>query len=270
MSNRKELELTTTKMLAHVEDGIGWLTFNNPERRNAVSLEMWQGLGDIMEAFEADTDVRIVVVQGAGDKSFVAGADISEFDKKRANAEQRYEYGKISQRGHRSLRTFSKPLIAMIHGYCIGGGLVIALSCDIRFATPKSRFGIPATKLGLGYDHGGVVALASLVGPARAADILYSARQFEAEEAQQMGLINFVVDEDELENKVKEYANTIGGNAPLTIKAAKASLKAYLGYGYLAEYAHIEQLVNDCFNSEDYAEGRKAFMEKRKPKFSGK
>jgi enoyl-CoA hydratase/carnithine racemase len=256
-------------MLARVEDGIGWVTFNNPERRNAVSLEMWQALGDIMEAFEADPAVRLAILQGAGGKSFVAGADISEFEQKRANAQQRYEYGAISQRGHRSLRTFSKPLIAMIHGYCIGGGLVIALSCDVRFATPKSRFGIPAAKLGLGYDHGGVVALASLVGPARAADILYSARQFDTAEAHAMGLINFVAEEADLEHRVREYAATIGSNAPLTIKAAKASLKAYLGYGSLADHKHIEAMVNQCFDSEDYKEGRTAFMEKRKPQFKG-
>jgi enoyl-CoA hydratase len=261
------IELNTTKILAHVEDGIGWLTFNNPERRNAVSLEMWQALGDAMEAFEADADVRLVVLKGAGDKSFVAGADISEFEKHRANAEQRYEYAKISQRGHRSLRTFTKPLIAMIRGYCIGGGLVIALACDVRFATPASRFGVPAAKLGLGYDYTGVVALSTLVGPARTADIIYSARQFEAAEAMQMGIINFVVDDAELESRVREYAATISSNAPLTIRAAKASLKAYLNYAMLPDYKHIEAMVNQCFDSEDYREGRRAFMEKRKPQF---
>jgi enoyl-CoA hydratase/carnithine racemase len=264
------LNLNTTKMLAHVEDGIGWVTFNNPERRNAVSLEMWQALGDIMEAFEADPDVRLVVLRGAGDKSFVAGADISEFDKHRANAEQRYEYAKISQRGHRSLRNFSKPLIAMIRGFCIGGGLVIAVACDVRFATPGSRFGVPAAKLGLGYDYTGVVALGRLIGPSRTADVLYSARQFEAAEAQSMGLINFVVDEAELESRVREYAATISRNAPLTIRAAKASIKAFSEYAMLPDYKHIEAMVNQCFDSEDYREGRTAFMEKRKPEFKNR
>lgn len=264
------LKLNTTKMLAHVEDGIGWVTFNNPERRNAVSLEMWQALGDIMEAFDADPDVRLVVLRGAGERSFVAGADISEFEKHRANAEQRYEYAKISQRGHQSLRNFTKPLIAMIRGYCIGGGLVIALACDVRFATPASRFGVPASKLGLGYDYTGVVALARLVGPARTADILYSARQFEAAEAQAMGLLNFVVDDAELENRVRDYAATIGANAPLTIRAAKAAIKAYSTYALMPDYKHIEAMVNECFDSEDYREGRRAFMEKRKPEFRGR
>jgi enoyl-CoA hydratase len=264
------MNLTTTKMLAHVEDHIGWVTFNNPERRNAVSLEMWQALGDIMTAFDADPDVRLVVLRGAGEKSFVAGADISEFEKHRANSEQRYEYAKTSQRGHRSLREFSKPLLAMIRGYCIGGGLVIALACDVRFATPSSRFGVPASKLGLGYDYTGVVALARLVGPARTADILYSARQFEAAEAQQMGLINFVVDDADLEQRVRDYAATIGANAPLTIRAAKASLQAFSQYALLPDYKHIEAMVNQCFDSEDYREGRQAFMEKRKPEFRGR
>jgi len=261
------LKLNTTKMLARVEDGIGWVTFNNPERRNAVSLEMWQALGDIMEAFEADPEVRLVVLQGAGDKSFVAGADISEFEQHRGNAEQRYEYAKISQRGHQSLRNFTKPLIAMIRGYCIGGGLVIALACDVRLATPASRFGVPAAKLGLGYDYTGVVALARLVGPSRTADILYSARQFEAAEAHAMGLLNFIVEDAELEHRVREYAATIGGNAPLTIRAAKAAIKAYSTYALLPDFKHIEAMVNECFDSEDYREGRRAFMEKRKPIF---
>jgi enoyl-CoA hydratase len=261
------LTLNTTKMQAHVEDGIGWVTFNNPERRNAVSLEMWQALGDIMEAFEADPEVRLVVLRGAGDKSFVAGADISEFEQHRANAEQRYEYAKISQRGHQSLRNFSKPLIAMIRGFCIGGGLVIAVACDVRFATPRSRFGVPAAKLGLGYDYTGVVALGRLIGPSRTADILYSARQFEAPEAHAMGLINFVVEDAELETRVRDYAATISGNAPLTIRAAKAAIKAYSNYAMLPDYKHIEAMVNACFDSEDYREGRRAFMEKRKPQF---
>ncbi len=264
------MNLSTTKMLAHVADNIGWVTFNNPERRNAVSLEMWQALGDIMEAFDADPGVRLVVLRGAGDKSFVAGADISEFEKHRSNSEQRYKYAETSQRGHRSLRDFSKPLLAMIRGYCIGGGLVIALACDVRFATPGSRFGVPAAKLGLGYDYPGVVALARLVGPSRTADILYSARQFEAAEALQMGLINFVVEEAELEQRVRDYAASISANAPLTIRAAKASLQAFAKYALMPDFKHIEAMVNQCFDSEDYREGREAFMAKRKPEFRGR
>ena len=159
------IKLKTEKILADVEGGIGWLTFNHPQRRNAVSLEMWQGIGDALEAFQQDERVRVVVMKGAGGKAFAAGADISEFDQHRANAQQRREYGEISGRGHHWLSHLEKPFIAMIQGFCIGGGLAIALNADVRFATPGSRFGIPAAKLGLGYEYAGTAALARLVGP---------------------------------------------------------------------------------------------------------
>jgi enoyl-CoA hydratase len=263
------VKLNTQKMLARVEAGVGWVTFNNPERRNAVSLEMWQALGDIMEAFEHDPAVRVVVLTGAGDKAFVAGADISEFEERRSSSEQRESYGAVSGRGYAALSRCSKPVIAMIRGYCIGGGLLIALAADIRFATPGSKFGVPAAKLGLGYDYAGVAGLARLVGPARTADILYSARQLEAEEALSCGLIEFLVEDGALEQRVAEYAAAITRNAPLTIRAVKASLHAYSRYSVRTDNAEVEELVKRCYDSEDYREGRRAFMEKRKPEFHG-
>jgi enoyl-CoA hydratase len=264
------IQLNTNKMLARVENGIGWVTFNNPERRNAVSLEMWQALGDIMQAFEADDAVRVVVLTGAGGKAFVAGADISEFEEQRANDGQRQSYGVVSGRGYGSLTRCSKPVIAMIRGYCIGGGLLIALAADIRFATPDSKFGVPAAKLGLGYDYPGVAALARLVGPARTADILYSARHLEADEALRHGLIEFVVRDRLLEDSVTEYAESITRNAPLTIRAVKASLQAYSRYTQRTDLAAVEEQIKRCYDSEDYREGRRAFMEKRKPEFRGR
>ncbi|MDH5738522.1 MAG: enoyl-CoA hydratase-related protein, partial [Gammaproteobacteria bacterium] len=144
------MELKTEKMLASVDNGIGWITFNNPARRNAISLEMWEGMGVILEAFQNDASVRVVVMRGAGGKAFVSGADISEFDKNRSNAEQKVAYGRVAANANRWLSKLDKPLIAMIQGYCIGGGLATALGADIRFATPGSVFGIPAAKLGLG------------------------------------------------------------------------------------------------------------------------
>jgi enoyl-CoA hydratase len=264
------IQLKTTKMLARVENGIGWVTFNNPERRNAVSLEMWQALGEIMEAFDADDAVRVVVLTGAGDKAFVAGADISEFEEQRSSSEQRQSYGEVSGRGFVALSRCSKPVIAMIRGYCIGGGLVIALAADIRFATPASKFGVPAAKLGLGYDYSGVAALARLVGPARTADILYSARHLDADEALRYGLIEFLVEDSALEQNVTDYAAAITRNAPLTIRAVKASLQAYSRYTQRSDTAAVEELVKRCYDSEDYREGRRAFMEKRKPEFRGR
>ncbi|MBP6817288.1 MAG: enoyl-CoA hydratase/isomerase family protein [Burkholderiaceae bacterium] len=266
----RHLALDTGKILAEVSDGVGWLTFNNPERRNAVSLEMWQGLAQATTAFEADPEVRVVVLRGAGGRSFAAGADISEFEQHRANAEQKKRYGELAAGGHRGLAKLSKPLIAMIQGFCIGGGLAIALSADLRFATPGSRFAIPAAKLGLGYDYPGLAALARLVGPSATKDILFSARMLEADEALRIGLINFVVDEAELENRVREYAARVAANAPMTVHAVKSAMQVFERYSADPGSAEIAALVDACFNSDDYKEGRRAFMEKRTPRFSGR
>ena len=264
------MKLNTTKMLAHVEDGIGWITFNSPERRNAISLEMWEGLGVILENFQNDKDVRVVVMKGAGDKAFVSGADISEFDTKRGSAEQKKQYGEVSANANRWLGKLDKPLIAMIQGFCIGGGLATALSADVRFATPDSTFGIPAAKLGLGYDYGGLKALCNLVGPSRAKDIMFSARFLKVEEALRIGLINFVVSREELEKEVKGYAKMVAANAPLTVKAAKAAVNEAMKDAANRDIDSINAMVNACFDSEDYKEGRVAFKEKRKPSFQGR
>ena len=264
------MELKTNKMLASVEEGIGWITFNNPARRNAISLEMWEGLGDILESFQHDSNVRVVIMKGAGDKAFVSGADISEFDSKRGNAEQKKRYGEISANANRWLGKLDKPLIAMIQGFCIGGGLATALSADVRIATEDSTFGIPAAKLGLGYDYGGLKVLCDLVGPSRAKDIMFSARFLDAEEALRIGLVNFVVTRDELEQRVKDYAALIAGNAPLTVKAAKAAVSEAMKDADKRDLTNVNAMVNSCFDSEDYKEGRRAFMEKRKPHFEGR
>jgi len=266
----KQLVLETTKILAEVSEGIGWLTFNQPERRNAISLEMWQGIGDAMEMMEADADVRVVIMKGAGGKAFASGADISEFDQRRANAAQRHEYAQISVRGSQWLARFSKPLIAMIDGYCIGGGLAIALNADIRFATPGSRLGIPAARLGLGYEYPGLAALARLVGPSTARDMLFSARLLEADEALRVGLVNFIVSQESILKDVLVYAERIASNAPLTVKAAKAAVNAYEKYSQIEAASAIADLVDACFDSEDYKEGRRAFAEKRAPEFKGR
>jgi enoyl-CoA hydratase len=264
------LELGTDKLQARIERGIGFITLNNPERHNAVSLEMWRALGDVMEVFDADESVRVTVISGAGGRAFASGADISEFEQQRSNSVQRESYGEISQRGFRAVSNFSKPSIAMIQGYCLGGGLLLALATDLRFATAGSKFGVPATKLGLGYDYSGVAALARVVGPARTADLLFSARQLDAAEARESGLVNFVVPDGELATRVDDYARRVADNAPLTIRAIRASLRVYSRYAQLPDASSVEPLVKRCFDSEDYREGRRAFMEKRKPNFQGK
>lgn len=264
------LTLSTEKILAEVEGGTGWLTFNNPARRNAMSMEMWQGVGDALEAFQNDPAVRVVVLRGAGGKAFVSGADISEFDQHRASAEQRVQYSEINSRGNRWLRQIDKPVVAMIEGFCIGGGLAIALTADVRIATPDSRFGIPAAKLGLGYDFGGLATLARLVGPSVARDILFSARFLPADEALRVGLINRIVPAGELEAEVRAYAALVAANAPLTVRAAKAALREWERDPDKRDLARIEAMVNACFDSEDYKEGRRAFAEKRPPQFQGR
>jgi enoyl-CoA hydratase len=262
---------TTDRILTRAADGIGWITLNNPQRRNAISLEMWRGIGAALEAFQHDDAVRVVVMRGAGGQAFAAGADISEFDQHRANAEQREQYAAAGALGHEWLRRFAKPLLALIEGFCIGGGLAVALCADVRFATPGSRFAIPAAKLGLGYEYPGVAALARLIGPSATRDLLFSARQVEADEALRLGLVNFVVGDGEIEARVTRYAATIAANAPLTIRAAKAAVAAFEhAPSSEAEQSQVRALVDACFDSEDYAEGRRAFAEKRPPRFQGR
>ncbi|NOX52367.1 MAG: enoyl-CoA hydratase [Gammaproteobacteria bacterium] len=262
-------KLETQRMQAHVEGGIGWMIFNNPARHNALSLEMWQGISDILQHFTENDDVRVVVMRGAGGKAFVSGADISEFDDKRSNAEQERAYGKISGQATRWLNHLEKPLIALIEGYCIGGGLATALAADIRIASADSKFGIPAAKLGLGYGYEGLAKLARVVGPSHARDIMFSARFFDSSEAMHMGLINFVEDRDDIEEKCLAYAQRIAANAPLTVRAAKAAVNAWEAGTKESDVALVREMVEVCFNSADYEEGRSAFAQKRTPKFRG-
>ena len=257
-------------MAARSGDGIGWMIFNHPARHNALSLEMWQGIADILECFAEDAEVRVAVMRGAGGKAFVSGADISEFEAKRGNAAQKAEYDLIAERANRALATFPKPLIALIEGYCIGGGLATALAADVRFATPDSKFGIPAARLGLGYAYQGLAKLARVVGPSRARDILLSARILSAAEAQEMGLVNRIVERRDIEAQTLAYARSIAGNAPLSVRAAKAALDAWEQGASAKDLEAVDRMVDACFDSQDYREGRQAFMEKREPRFQGR
>jgi len=259
----------TDKMLSRKEGHVGYMTFNNPERHNAVSLAMWEAASRIMEDFARDNEVRVVVITGAGGKAFVSGADISEFEKVRSNEEAIASYNKIAEKANNSIYEFPKPTIAMINGYCIGGGLGLALCCDLRIASDKSRFGVPAAKLGLGYGYHGIKRLADLVGPSFTKEIFYTARQFDAAEAVAMGLVNRVLPVAELEAYVKNYADTIGGNAPLTVNSVKFIANQTVADESKRDLKRCADLVKRCFDSKDYIEGRRAFMEKRKPAFTG-
>ena len=257
------------KMLARKEGGVGILAFNNPERHNAVSLEMWEATKRILDGFAADDDVHVVVLTGAGGKAFVSGADISKFASERATLEASRAYNVKSDAAYSSVADFPKPTIAMIKGYCIGGGVGLAVCCDLRICSDNSRFAVPAAKLGLGYGYSGLKRLVDIVGASFAKEIFYTARQFDAQEAQAMGLVNRVVPAGELEAYVKSITDMICANAPLTIKAVKFTVGEMLKDESKRNLARSVELVEQCFASRDYTEGRTAFMEKRKPVFTG-
>jgi enoyl-CoA hydratase len=265
-----ENEMThTDKMLSRKEGRVGYVIFNNPERHNAVSLEMWEATARILEEFGKDDEVRVVVLTGAGGKAFVSGADISKFEDERSNEEAIARYNATVERANAAVYDYPKPTIAMIRGYCIGGGVGLSLCCDLRICSDNSRFAVPAAKLGLGYAYPGLKKLVDVVGPSFAKEIFYTARQFDAEEARMMGLVNRVVPADELESYVKKYADTIAENAPLTIATTKFVIGQVVKEDSKRDLAKAADMVKRCFDSKDYVEGRRAFMEKRKPAFTG-
>ena len=264
------MKLLTDKMIADKDGAIGWITFNNPARHNAVSMSMWEGLFGIVQDYAADPDIRVIVVKGAGEKAFVSGADISEFEEKRSSPETTRLYNETGQKATLALKHVNKPTIAMIRGYCVGGGVSIALACDMRIAAEGSSFAVPAAKLGLGYEFEGVRKLVDVVGPAFAREIFYTARQFTGQEALAMGLVNRLVPADWLESYVRDYAASIAGNAPLTVASIKTLVEQVLKDESQRDQKLCQDVVDRCFNSADYVEGRQAFMEKRKPKFVGR
>jgi enoyl-CoA hydratase len=264
------LQLKTDRMIALREGAIGWITFNNPARHNAVSLAMWEALHDIVDDYARDDAIRVIVVNGAGEKAFVSGADISEFEEKRSSPETTRLYNETAQRASKALQHVGKPTIAMIRGFCVGGGVSVALACDLRIAAEQSSFAVPAARLGLGYEFEGVRKLVDVVGPSFAREIFYTARQFSAQEALAMGLVNRVVDADSLDAYVRDYAARIAANAPLTVASIKTLVAQVLTDESRRDLQLCQAVVDRCFASDDYAEGRRAFMEKRKPVFRGR
>lgn len=262
------IPLATDNMMAEIDGRIGWMTFNKPARRNAVSLDMWEAIPAILDRFEGDPMVRAIVLKGAGDQAFVSGADISQFEKARSSQESNAHYDKMSGAASERLIQCGKPTIAMIRGWCIGGGLAIAVDCDLRIAADTAKFGIPAARLGLGYGAAGVKQLMDLVGPAFTKEIFLTARHFSAAEARDMGLVNRVVVDTALEDYTRGYCATIADNAPMTMHALKRTV-AELLRGEKADLAASQRLVKACFESDDYIEGRRAFMEKRRAVFRG-
>jgi enoyl-CoA hydratase/carnithine racemase len=260
----------TGRIVAEKQGPIGWLTFNNPARRNAVSIDMWEAIPKVLDRFEADAEVRVVVLKGDGDKAFVSGADVSQYEKQRSTAEGIQYYEEIAGRVQERLQNCDKVTIAMIRGYCLGAGVNIALNCDLRLAAEDARLGIPAAKLGLGYRASSLKNLIDTVGPAYAREVLLTGRHFRADEAKAMGLVHRVVPVAELEALVLEYCTMISENAPLTIRASKRIVRELLKAHPAFDAQACAALVKQCFDSQDYIEGRRAFMEKRKPVFQGK
>lgn len=264
------MEYAGGKMLAEVSEGVGLVIFNQPEKRNAMSVEMWQGLEAILERFTADPAVRALVLTGAGDKAFVSGADISQFEKNRADADAQVEYDRLTSAGRRKLAAFPKPVIARIRGYCLGGGLGIAMQADLRIAAADAQFGVPAARLGIAYGFETVRTLVSLVGPAHARMILYTGARMDAAEALRIGLVNRVVAPELLAREVAGLARQLAENAPLSIAASKLAVAAALRDPAERDLAGLQRASQACFDSADYREGRTAFMEKRRPQFTGR
>jgi enoyl-CoA hydratase/carnithine racemase len=263
-------KILSSKIIATTSGSIGTLTFNNPERHNAMSLDMWRAATGVLDGFEQDSAVRVIVLTGAGGRAFVSGADISKFESERDTLDAVAEYNAAVDRFGQALGECSKPTIAMIRGFCLGGGVGIAVCCDLRIANDAARFAVPAAKLGLGYGYANVRRIMDLVGPAFVTEMLLTARQFDASDAVRTGLVNHVVPDGEIENYVRDLAETIAGNAPLTVQAVKRIVRELRQSPDVEpDVAACDALVKQCFESADYREGRRAFLEKRKPVFRG-
>lgn len=260
----------TERVLAWVENQALHIRFNQPARHNALSVDMWEALPPLLHQAAQDEAIRLVVFSGAGEKSFVSGADITQFDDMRAAKEAVREYEALSERALAAISRFPKPTLACIRGYCIGAGLNVAIGCDLRIASMDAVFSVPAARLGLGYRYSALKNLVTLIGPGAAKDLLFTARRVDASEAYALGLVSRIVAQDELEKMLAQYVESIVENAPLTMAAGKAVIDEILKPSPELNHARCQQLILDCFDSADYAEGRLAFKKKRKPVFRGK
>jgi enoyl-CoA hydratase/carnithine racemase len=247
---------------------IGRMVFDSPARRNAISGQMWRAIPAAMATFEADPAIRCIVLRGEGNVAFAAGADISEFEQRRSSEGAVKEYDGIVDAAQHAIEDSRKPVIALIHGFCIGGGLEMALACDLRYAGTSSQFAIPAARLGLGYGVHGTNRLVATVGHAAAREIMFTGRRYGAEEALAMGLVNRVLTDADLDEYVGKIAQDLAANAPLSIAASKTVIETLtLPKG---DFTRAKELIERCMKSEDYVEGRRAFMEKRPPRFKAK
>ena len=258
------------KLVVEKRGAVGWIVFDNPKRRNAINGAMWRGIPEAMASYEKDPEVRCVVFRGTGTEAFAAGADISEFEKNRSAKSAVAEYDDLLDRVLHSIQDARKPSVAMVYGYCIGGGLEIALACDLRYCGESAQFGIPAAKLGLAYNVEGHKRLIETGGHARAREIMFLGRRYPAADAFAMGMVERVVPDAELEAYVGDVARTLCENAPLSMANSKTIIEEFVKAGGTPDPERMKRSIERCATSEDYSEGRKAFMEKRKPAFRGR
>lgn len=258
------------QLLTRKEGALGWIVFSNPARHNAVTYEMWRALPTALAAFDSDPDVRAVVMTGEGERAFVAGADISQFDAMRSSAEAQAQYDAAVEAAYEAPARCAKPVIAKIRGICMGGGLGLAAGCDVRLAAADAVFRMPAARLGLGYHYAGLKRFVDVMGVANTADVFLSARKFDAAEALRMGFVSRVIPLDEFDREVAAYAALVAENAPLTLAAAKRALREIVSDPDKRDLRALVGMVDACFASDDYREGRRAFAEKRAPVFKGR
>ncbi len=257
------------ELITKKENGVGWVIFSNPAKFNAVTYDMWVELPKILGAYEADPEVRVIVITGEGEKAFISGADISQFEKNRSSADAQVMYNAATAEAYKAPIRCAKPVIARIRGICIGGGLGLAAACDVRIAAEDAVFRMPAARMGLGYGYSGIQRFVQIMGQANVADIFFSARKFGAADALRMGMVNRVVPVADLDREIAEYCQMVAENAPLTVVSAKFSIRQVGEAPEMRDLDRAQSLVEACFASEDFKEGRTAFIEKRTPNFKG-